>query len=202
MFRQIPLALAALSSLVVALLSYRFLFLGLPESFPTMTPHIDGARLAFLAHVSAAPVALALGAFQFMPRARSLAPGLHRWSGRVYGAAILLGAVAALGMLATANGGLAAQTGFGLLAVAWIATTAVAVRFAVQRRFADHRRWMIRSYALTFAAVTLRLYLGAMMAAGMDYVDAIGFLAWVSWLPNLAAAEVLVRRTAARPVPA
>ncbi len=93
MIRRIPLALAAVTSVLIAVLSYRFLSAGLVVSFPTMTPHIDGARLAFLAHVAAAPVALALGAFQFMPRLRARAPGLHRWSGRLYGLAILVAGV-------------------------------------------------------------------------------------------------------------
>jgi hypothetical protein len=55
---------------------------------------------------------------------------------------------------------------------------------------------MIRSFALTFAAVTLRLGLFPMMAAGMIYVEAIVWLAWLSWLPNLVVAELWLRRTA------
>jgi hypothetical protein len=43
--------------------------------------------------------------------------------------------------------------------VIWITVNLLGWRAAVQGRFVDHRRWMIRSWALTLAAVTLRLYL-------------------------------------------
>ena len=196
MTRRIPFALAAILSVAVALVSFRFLALGLAEAFPVMAPNIDGSRLAFLAHISAAPVALALGAFQFMPRLRARAPGLHRWSGRLYALAILIAASGALGMLPTVNGGLASQLGFGLLALFWLAITANAIRLAMARRIDEHRRWMIRSFALTFAAVTLRIYLAPMMAAGMSYEQAIPILAWMCWLPNLVVAEALLRQRA------
>lgn len=188
---RLALALAALLSVLVALSTYRFVFLGLGPAFPPMAGHIDGARLAFLAHVGAAPVALALGAFQFMPRRRGR---LHRWTGRVYALAILVAGGGALAMLPTGNGGVVAQAGFGLLAVLWIGFTLNGVRLAMASRFAEHQVWMIRSFALTFAAVTLRLYLAPMLLAGMDYPDAIRILAWVCWVPNLALVEAALRR--------
>lgn len=194
MFRSAPILLAAFLGLSIAIASLRFLALGLVPAFPQMLDHIAYARLAFVAHISAAPVALALGAFQFMPGLRQRAPALHRWSGRVYAGAILIAGVGALGMTATDNGGPLAQVGFGLLAVLWIGFTAVAVRHAMARRIELHRRWMTRSYALTFAAVTLRLYLVPMMGAGMSYEEAIGLLAWLCWVPNLVFAEALLAR--------
>ncbi|HHS94323.1 MAG TPA: DUF2306 domain-containing protein [Rhodobacterales bacterium] len=185
---------ATILSLLVALMSYRFLALGLGMAFPDMGPHIDFGRIAFLAHVSAAPVALALGMFQFAPRIRQNRPGLHLWMGRLYGVAILIAGLGALAMTPTDNGGLAAKLGFGLLAVLWLGTTAYAIRLAMARRIAAHRRWMIRSFALTFAAVTLRLYLAPMMLAGMNYAEAIPILAWACWVPNLVIAEWLLAR--------
>src|SRR5690606_34610916 len=124
------------------------------------------------AHVVASPVALAIGAVQFLPRLRAARPGLHRWLGRAYGVAILVGGLGGLAMAPTASGGPVATWGFGLLAVLWIGTTAQAVRLAMARRFVEHRRWMARSYALTFGAVTLRLYLPFFLIGGMDYAQA------------------------------
>lgn len=191
--------LAAFLSVVVALVSYRFLAQGLAPAFPSMFPHIESSRLAFLIHISASPVALALGAFQFLPGLRIRRPAFHRWSGRLYGVAILLGGIGALGMLPNVNGGAVSQVGFGLLAFAWIGTTVNAVRLAMARRLDEHQQWMVRSFALTFAAVTLRLELAPIMAAGMDYVDAIRILAWLAWVPNLLVAEFWLwhRRTQA-----
>jgi len=189
------LPIAATLSLLIALASYRFIGLGPAVAFPDMIPHIDATRAAFLAHVIAAPIALALGAFQFMPRLRARRPGLHRASGRLYGAAILVAGLGALGMAANANGGLLSSVGFALLAILWIGTTANAIRLAIARDIPAHRRWMIRSFALTFAAVTLRLELAVMVVSGMTYLEAIPILAWLCWVPNLLVAELILRRT-------
>jgi hypothetical protein len=48
---------------------------------------------------------------------------------------------------------------------------------------------MVRSFALTFGAVTLRLYLIPSQIAGMDFVTAYQWIAWLSWVPNIAIAE-------------
>jgi hypothetical protein len=61
---------------------------------------------------------------------------------------------------------------------------------------------MIRSFALTFAAVTLRLYIPAAMIAGFDFVPAYQWIAWLAWVPNLAIAEAWIasrRRANATP---
>jgi hypothetical protein len=69
-------------------------------------------------------------------------------------------------------------------------------RAAMRRRLVEHRRWMIRSWALTLAAVTLRLYMLALpgMSSPLDAYRAISFLCWV---PNLIAAELYLRRRSA-----
>ncbi|MEZ5660921.1 MAG: DUF2306 domain-containing protein [Burkholderiaceae bacterium] len=188
----------AVSSVLVALVSYRFLFLGLAPAFQELTAQISAAPLAFLIHVAASPIALAVGAIQFFPAMRARRPALHRWLGRVYGLAILAGGLAGLVMAPTSVGGPVAGWGFGLLAVIWVAVTAQAVRLAMAGRFAEHRRWMIRSYALTFAAVTLRLYLPLFFANGYDYAQASVWLAWLAWIPNLLAVEWWLRRQAPR----
>jgi hypothetical protein len=54
---------------------------------------------------------------------------------------------------------------------------------------------MVRNFALTFAAVTLRLYLPASMAAGVAFELAYPVIAWLCWLPNVIVAEVLFNRT-------
>ena len=60
----------------------------------------------------------------------------------------------------------------------------------------SHRQWMIRSYALAFAAVTLRIYMPFMQAVlGMEFLDAYLIVAWMCWVPNLLVAELIVRMT-------
>jgi hypothetical protein len=48
---------------------------------------------------------------------------------------------------------------------------------------------MIRSYALTFAAVTLRIWLPLGQVLHFDFVEAYRVIAWLCWVPNLLAAE-------------
>jgi len=50
-----------------------------------------------------------------------------------------------------------ATVGFSLLAVLWIGTTLVGWRFATTGNFASHKRWMMRSYALTAANISATL---------------------------------------------
>lgn len=188
--------LAAFLSLSVALATLRVLPLGLLASFPDMVGHIDATRVAFLAHIWGASVALAISVFQLMPRLRARRLARHRWLGRVYGAAILLGGAGALVMAPNANGGMVATVGFAALAVLWIGFTVWGIVQARLGNTALHRRFMIRSFALTFAAVTLRLELLPMMVLGMEYVDAIRILSWLSWVPNLLVAEWVLRRRA------
>jgi hypothetical protein len=64
----------------------------------------------------------------------------------------------------------------------------------VQGRFAEHRRWMIRSFVLTFGAVTLRLYLPLAPLLHIDFMDVYRASAWVSWVPNLILAELYLAR--------
>jgi hypothetical protein len=59
---------------------------------------------------------------------------------------------------------------------------------------------MIRSYALTLAAVTLRLWLPLSQVAGIDFMTAYVAIAWLCWVPNLLVAEWFLRRRPRRPV--
>lgn len=181
---RISLSIATILSVLVALTSYRFLALGLPLSFPELLGQLEGQRLAFILHVSLAPIALAVGSIQFFASIRRR-KALHRWLGRVYGVSILISGSAGVVVALNAAGGLSAQLGFALLALVWVFTTANAVRHAMARRIGKHRRWMIYSFALTFAGVTLRLYVFGFMAAGLSYTEASAYLAWLCWVPNL-----------------
>lgn len=53
---------------------------------------------------------------------------------------------------------------------------------------------MIRNYSLTFAAVTLRLWLPALSVAGYSFNDSYMAVAWLSWVPNLIVAEIIANK--------
>lgn len=193
---RLPLIVMACLSLAVAALSFRFVLLGLEEAFGGLGSFRAGQTVLLAVHVSLGPVALALGAIQFLPKLRASRPTLHRWIGRIYVAAVGMAGVSGLLIAPSVPGGWVSATGFGLLAVLWLISTALAFTHARARRIVDHRQWMIRSFALTFAAVTLRLYLPMFFAGGLDYDAAAPLLAWLCWVPNLIVAELLLRRLA------
>ena len=190
------IGIGAFLGFAVAISSYRFLIIGLEASFPSMGLPLEQARLAFIVHVVSAPVALAVGVLQFRRGLRSRSPRLHRWSGRVYVVSILVGGLSAVAMAPGANGGVLASGAFAVVGVVWIGVTGYAVHLARARQFSAHRRWMIRSYALTFAAITLRLQLIPFQLAGIAYVDTIPYLVWTSWPLNALVAEWWLRRQA------
>jgi uncharacterized membrane protein len=167
-------------------------------------------RLAFYLHVTFGGVALLLSPFQFVTRLRLRAPRVHRAVGRVVLASIAIGGPAGLVLAPHSLAGPVGTVGFGLLAVLWLAFAATAFRAILRRDIAAHRRWMVRTFALTYAAVTLRLWLGVLIGvqAGMAGVDAdVAFdrayllVPFLSWVPNLLVAELYLgfrhRRTAA-----
>jgi hypothetical protein len=53
---------------------------------------------------------------------------------------------------------------------------------------------MTRNYALTFAGVTLRLWLILFQVAGLDFTFSYIAMAWISWIPNLILAEWMFNR--------
>jgi len=192
-------ALGALLGAAVALVSYRYVLgVGL------FAPNVMQNRFVqpwIVVHAGGASTALLVGALQFLPRFRARGARTHRWVGRLYAAGCLAGGVSGLVLAVGTSAGPLAGWGFGLLAVCWLATTAQGWRFARSRRFEDHRRWMIRSFALTFAAVTLRIYMPLAPLLGLDPLKAYVAIAWLCWVPNLLAAELWLRGRP-RPAPA
>ncbi|HSN73071.1 MAG TPA: DUF2306 domain-containing protein, partial [Steroidobacteraceae bacterium] len=142
----------------------------------------------------ASAVALILGPLQFIRRLRTRRPTWHRWIGRTYlGVGVLEGGLAGLYLAIHAFGGPVAQLGFAFLAIAWLQTGMLAYLAIREGDVSRHQKWMIRNFALTFAAVTLRLYLPSSAVAGIDFETAYPVIAWVCWVPNLLVAERVVR---------
>jgi lysylphosphatidylglycerol synthetase-like protein (DUF2156 family) len=153
---------------------------------PRLRSVIAAAPIQALAHMLVGPVALLIGPLQFLPGLRGARPQVHRWSGRVYVVACLIAGTAALATAPYASGGPVAGLGYGTLAVLWIATTLGAWRAAVQRQLRLHRLLMRFSYAMTFAAVTLRLQVPVGFALVYENYSAMSaWLAYTAWIPNV-----------------
>lgn len=191
---RLGFALLLALALPVAVVSLRYLALA-PAAAP---PEILANRYfdPFLAvHAGFGALALALGPVQFLPGLRARFTALHRVIGTAYVAACLAGGAAGLVLAAGSAAGPVASTGFGLLALAWIYTTGQGLMAALTGRFTAHRRWMIRSFALTLAAVTLRLQLPLSGMTGLEFHTAYLWISFTCWVPNLIAAELWIALT-------
>ncbi len=169
-------------------------FLSLDGSLPSMTHHFPERMAAAALHFGIGGLALILGPWQFLPALRRKAPAAHRWTGRLYVLCCLVSGCAALVLSSQTITGLNSQIGFVLLATFWLITTLIGWRRARERDFVAHRQWMIRSYALTLAAVTLRFYLPLSQALEIPFQIAYPIISYACWVPNILVAEWFVRR--------
>lgn len=184
--------LMAFLALGVTLVSARYLLPVIPFPAPPMVLQMEARPIAMLAHVGGGVIALALGSFQLVTW-RGPRRIWHRCAGRVYVLACLVSAVAGFWLALHASAGPVATAGFGGLAVAWFGTTVMGWRKAVAGEFAQHRRWMIRSLSLTFAAVTLRIMLPMIALTGLEFDVGYRAISFLCWVPNLLLVEAWLR---------
>lgn len=181
----------ALLAVLVALFSYRYIAkAGLVPANVLANRFFDPW---IVVHAVAASTALMLGPMQFSGIVRQRRPALHRLSGRLYIVGCIVGGASALVLSAGLSTGPVAASGFGVLGTLWVYATIQGLLMARAHDFSRHRVWMIRSYALTFAAVTLRIYLPVSQIMGVDFAFAYRCIAWLAWVPNLCIAEVYIR---------
>ena len=178
----------ALASVLIALSVLRF-FAPEPQTSPGILVNRAENLTAFQLHVLFGGLALLVGPMQFVRRLRQARPRLHRLVGTAYVTACLVGGVTGFVLALGSRYGPVAVSGFAALAVVWIAVTLNAWSLALKGRYAEHERWMVRSFAVTFAAVTLRLMLviGAVLQIPFDTVYPP--TAWLCWTLNLAVVE-------------
>jgi uncharacterized membrane protein len=188
--------LMALLSIAIAAVSARY-FAPHPTSVADMLrTRVAGHDPWIFLHIGGGVIALAVGSFQFSRLLRARYLNLHRWMGRIYLVAVATGGVAGFRMALESFGGMATHFGFGLLAIVWLITTAMAYRRILQRDIQSHREWMIRSFALTFAAVTLRIWLPLFPGVlKLDFTQSYQAISWLCWVPNILIAETLVSRS-------
>jgi hypothetical protein len=184
-----------MGTLCVLVAAYALLLLAVP----TLRPPLMQQRFAeypwsTALHLAAGSLVILLAPVQWSARVRSRHAALHRWSGRVYALGVLLAGLAGLSLATISQGGVPAHLGFGLLSMLWMATTAVGVQRILAGDQEGHRRWMVRSIALTLAAVTLRIYIPLGVVLGLPVEPSYQVIAWLCWVPNLLVAEWRLRR--------
>jgi uncharacterized membrane protein len=180
-----------LSSIAIAVYATRF-FIATPTD-----PHFSHYIFPLRLHITGGIGVLIAGPWQFSGKLRARALNFHRWLGRFYFLAVALGSTAGFVMALVSEEGLPTHLGFGLLAALWFFTGLQGYRMASSGRITAHRQWMIRNFALTLAAVTLRNWM-PLMLFGLDWPFRPTYIivSWLCWVPNVLIAEWLVRRPA------
>ncbi len=189
--------------LTLAFFSYKMLMLTLPYTsgkwdidFLRTKQDIvatDYWRYAFYIHIFSAIFVLIAGATQFSAWILRQYPVVHRWIGKLYVINILvITGPAALIMAFHSNGGLWAHISFVLLSILWWFFTLQAYLSIRKKQLIRHGDFMLRSYALTLSAITLRIYMVLFGHFEMDPIVRYTLIGWLSWTINLGLAELLI----------
>jgi hypothetical protein len=193
------LAILAFTTLSIAVAAYAFAYLYREHSpYNRFATQFAMSGLDVPAHFFGAGLALLLTPLQLSAAVRRRMPRLHRLGGWLAASGILAAALAALSMSRHTQGGAATGVALAALALAWLFCMGKGIRRIVAGDIAGHRRWMCRTAALTFAAVTLRLILGAGIALHLPPLPVYVFATWACWPLDLAVCELLLRRPATR----
>lgn len=189
-FLAVSIGLYPVIYLLVDMVTY-----GLLSTKPQEVSHSQVYLMFFYLHISFGGLSLLTGWSQFSRKIRSEKLKMHRLLGKLYLISVLIGGFSGLYISIYATGGLVSSSGFGILAILWLFSTLKAY-FAIRKiEIRNHQEWMIRSYSLTFAAVTLRLYLPILpVILQTDFVSAYRIISWMCWVPNLVLAEFIIRR--------
>jgi uncharacterized membrane protein len=149
-------------------------------------------QLAFFCHVYTSILVLICGITQFSVTIRSRFPSIHRILGKAYIFLVLfVASPSGLVMAYYANGGIWSRVSFAIQAFLWFIFTAQAFRYARRKDWADHRAFMMRSYALTLSAVSLRLFKWMIVSIfQLPPMDTYKIVSWLGWLVNIALVEI------------
>jgi uncharacterized membrane protein len=149
-----------------------------------------------IGHISGGLLALAIGPFQFSKTFRNKFMNTHRWMGRVYLTAILLGSISSTYLSWTSSIRVNFSWAFALqcLAIAWITTAGMAYISVMRRRILQHKEWMIRSYVVTFAFVIFRFVNELTIARTLmpQFEERGPTIIWLSWAIPLLITELVL----------
>ncbi|MCX6181301.1 MAG: DUF2306 domain-containing protein [Bacteroidetes bacterium] len=153
-------------------------------------------KISFYVHVFSSIFVLLAGFTQFSNYILANHKKIHRWLGRFYAYNIfLINFPAGMIMAIYANGFLPSKMAFIILDCLWFWFTLKAVIEIRRKNVKEHKNYMIRSYALTCSAITLRTW--KLILSNLFTIDPMTLYmidAWLGFVPNLLFAEWLIKR--------
>jgi hypothetical protein len=115
--------------------------------------HVAGdtmGNVALMVHILVAAIVTIGGPMQFVPRVRTSFPAFHRWNGRVYLLTVVVASITGLWLVWSRSqvGGVLQHVALSINAVLIVLAAALALRHALARQLAAHRRWALRLFLL------------------------------------------------------
>lgn len=156
---------------------------------PIHTRLFELPALFFYLHTIGGAAALILAPFQLLKQKTN---SRHKIRGYAYVGSVVLSSIGGFYMAQEAYGGLSSTIALTMLAITWLVTTYLGVFKALTHQFNAHREWMIRSIALTFSAITLRL-ISPGIYQFFNLYEAQQIIYWSCWPINLLIAEYYIR---------
>lgn len=196
LLRYAALAIVLLLIMIVGIFPvYYFISPGPAGILRSKSPQLLESLLwnaAFYGHIIFGGIALLTGWPQFFTKLRQRRVSLHRRLGMVYITTVWISGLCALSLAPFSNGGMMASAGFTGLSLTWLISTSAALAAIKKGSIVQHKNRMIYSYAATFSAVTLRLWMPLLMTVLRDFNLAYNIVAWLCWVPNMLVAYGLV----------
>ena len=200
-WRQQPRLATLLLGVAVIAVWYLWRFVSPYASFdPAYYDYFWPWRYALWAHLAGGLTALLVGPIQLWLGLTRQRPRLHRFLGRIYLGAALVGLSGASYLIAKElptdwvfAGGLLG------LACAWTLTTGMGYLAIRRRRIEQHQEWMIRSYVVASAFVFFRVFVDVLHAFGVhspkgaQTAEELKLAAWFCWSIPLLLTEALIQ---------
>ena len=143
-------------------------------------------------HLGGGALTVLLGPVQLLTRRMRGAWPVHRWTGRLFLAGMLVASTGAVGLIATSPAPSSIRIAFAATALAWLTTALVGLVSIRSGQVQRHGAWMIRCYLVTLAPITFRaaLHLPGVFSIVPPPPAGIAWLLWLSWVLPLAAYEM------------
>lgn len=146
-------------------------------------------------HIVLAIFSLLTGPLGVIKRIRVKFIKFHRWNGRVYVLSILLNFIPGVYVSFFATGGWLSTMGFLILNTFWLGTTILGYWFIKKQKVILHSQWIIRSFFLSFANITIYIIVAITHnAMNFPYGNAYTIAVWLCWILNLIIAEIIIRK--------
>jgi len=149
-------------------------------------------HIVFRIHIVFGMIAMFAAPTQFSKTLRQRHILWHKRFGYIYVVSVFLSGLSGFVVAQFAMGGIMSRIGFTILSVIWLVSTYKAISSIIKKNIVGHQKWMIRSFALTFSAIPLRLMLLIPLFFNVEFIEIYKLASWLCWIINLTIAEVII----------